>query len=93
MIKIRKDLSKNEIRAGGLTAGQFAQDSVHDEKTDKYEMSETNKTGIRIPEEQSKYFGEGLNKVDRRASNHHKALHSITFTACCLLCAFSTAYA
>jgi len=44
----KKNLSENEIRAGGLTAGQFAQDSVHDEKTDKNEMSETNKTGIRI---------------------------------------------
>ena len=59
MIRIRKVLGENEIRAGGLTAGrQFAQDSVNDEKTDKYEMNETNKTGIQIPEEQSKYFGE-----------------------------------
>lgn len=27
-------------------------------------MSETNKPEIQIPEDQSKYFGEGLDKVD-----------------------------
>jgi hypothetical protein len=34
--------------------------SVHEEKTDKYEMSETDKPGIQIPEDQSKCFGEGI---------------------------------
>lgn len=33
--------------------------SVHEEKTDRYEMSETNKTGLQVPENRSRYFDEG----------------------------------